>query len=492
VITTDHGDGTRVPDAPAYRSGVLCIDAVEISTTDGHYVALGLAQTPYRLAGRPRDVIEDVTRFGGFGIAAHPGSPKAALEWTDWEARFDGLEWLNADSEWRDELWTSLGGVLLTYALRPTETLAGLLDRPSGILRQWDRVAKTRHVIGLAGADAHARLGLRDSTEPYEDRTLARLPSYEASFRTFSNQVILDEPLTGDADSDARKLLDAIRRGRLFTSIDGAVTDGALEVKAVSGAAVARPGESIDSTSPVRIEVTLAAPPGTSIVVLRDGVPIHQGDTGAVTVDVGGEPAAYRVEAHLPEHMHAPKVPWLLTNPIYVNLRAAHAPSPAGAQPEPIERTGVEAVLWQTESSGDSRSVVRAGAENALALTWQLSLAGGPAVSQFAAMALPLDQQKRSQDRVIIRARADRHVRLSAQLRLAPQRGGLRWAKSFHVGPEFETIDVSFADFRPLGPMMAERPPLGDVEGLLIVADTLNTLPGTAAAVSFEGIWLAK
>src|SRR3712207_7318586 len=46
----------------------------------------------------------DVRRFGGFGFAAHPGSPKADLRWTDWEAPFDGLEWLNADSEWRDEL----------------------------------------------------------------------------------------------------------------------------------------------------------------------------------------------------------------------------------------------------------------------------------------------------------------------------------------------------------------------------------------------------
>src|ERR687897_1585598 len=39
VILTDHGDATREPDPPQYRAGVLCIDAVEISTTAGHYVA---------------------------------------------------------------------------------------------------------------------------------------------------------------------------------------------------------------------------------------------------------------------------------------------------------------------------------------------------------------------------------------------------------------------------------------------------------------------
>src|SRR4029078_3963676 len=28
VILTDHGDGTRAPDTPAYRRGGLCLDAV--------------------------------------------------------------------------------------------------------------------------------------------------------------------------------------------------------------------------------------------------------------------------------------------------------------------------------------------------------------------------------------------------------------------------------------------------------------------------------
>src|SRR5580765_1121732 len=76
VIVTDHGDGTRTPDLPDYRDGVLYIDAVEISTTNGHLVALGLPKAPYPLAGDGRDVLEDVHRLGGIAIAAHPESPK--------------------------------------------------------------------------------------------------------------------------------------------------------------------------------------------------------------------------------------------------------------------------------------------------------------------------------------------------------------------------------------------------------------------------------
>ena len=42
VIFTDHGDATRPPDPPVYIEGVLCLDGVEISTADGHYVACHL------------------------------------------------------------------------------------------------------------------------------------------------------------------------------------------------------------------------------------------------------------------------------------------------------------------------------------------------------------------------------------------------------------------------------------------------------------------
>ena len=128
IIVTDHGDGTRPPDPPNYRSGVLVIDAVELNTTGGHLVALGLPATPYPFAGEAADVIEDVHRLGGFGIAAHPDSPRPALRWTAWDAPIDGLEWINADSGWRDESRASLARAILGYGLRAPGALASLLD----------------------------------------------------------------------------------------------------------------------------------------------------------------------------------------------------------------------------------------------------------------------------------------------------------------------------------------------------------------------------
>jgi hypothetical protein len=169
VVVTDHGDATRMPDPPVYEQGVLVIDAVEVSTTGGHVVGIGLPQAPYPLAGEPRDVVEDIVRLGGFAIAAHPDSPKPSLRWSLWNSDgVGGLEWLNADSDWRDESRWSLLRALLSYPVRSREAVAMLFDRPDTTLRRWDELTRARKVVGVAVPDAHARLGVDGLGEPYD------------------------------------------------------------------------------------------------------------------------------------------------------------------------------------------------------------------------------------------------------------------------------------------------------------------------------------
>ena len=76
----------------------------EISTTGGHYIALDMPKAPYALGGEPRDVVDDVKRLGGFGIVAHPDSPKSDLQWRDWTAPFDAIEIINPDTSWRQQM----------------------------------------------------------------------------------------------------------------------------------------------------------------------------------------------------------------------------------------------------------------------------------------------------------------------------------------------------------------------------------------------------
>src|SRR5260370_13957630 len=90
---------------------------------------------PYPLAGEPRDVIEDVRRLGGFGIAAHPDSPKPQLRWTDWTAPFDAVELLNPDTSWRllaqSSSWRNdwrLAIGFLHYPFRAPEVITSLIQ----------------------------------------------------------------------------------------------------------------------------------------------------------------------------------------------------------------------------------------------------------------------------------------------------------------------------------------------------------------------------
>ncbi|MQA31633.1 MAG: hypothetical protein GEU82_17660, partial [Luteitalea sp.] len=223
VIFTDHGDATRAPDPPVYRAGVLCLDGVEISTTGGHYVAIGLPQAPYRLGGEPRDVVEDVRRLGGFGIAAHPDSPKPELQWGGWSAPFDGIELINPDSSWRAHAsspgWRpklGLARALTTFPFRGAETIARLLKDSPETVRRWAALTSERPVVGLAGVDAHARLELR-SGDPADNRFALPIPGYEASFRVLSVRVSVGEPLSGEPAADAKRLLDSLRSGRVYT-----------------------------------------------------------------------------------------------------------------------------------------------------------------------------------------------------------------------------------------------------------------------------------
>ena len=66
---------------------MLVIDAVEISTNGGHYVALDMRAAPYPLGGEAVAVVEDVARLGGFGDSRAPRFGKGRAAWTRLDLR---------------------------------------------------------------------------------------------------------------------------------------------------------------------------------------------------------------------------------------------------------------------------------------------------------------------------------------------------------------------------------------------------------------------
>jgi hypothetical protein len=484
IIVTDHGDGTTPPDPPAYLSGVLCIDGVEISTNGGHYVALGMPPSPYPLGGDPAAVVEDVARLGGFGIAAHPDSPKASLAWTDWEAPIDGIEWLNTDSEWRDESRTTLAHVFLHYLVRPGPALASMLDRPVTTLKRWDELTKRRPVVALAAHDAHGGIGRGLEESGARKRTLGTVPSYEASFRTFSDNVILDAPLSGDGAKDGRAVIDAIRHGRVFTVIDAIATPGLIDFRAWQGDIPKSSNMGVSwPTGPAAMSARIAMPAGAQVMLIdrgREYLGLRPPDY-ATGMDPG---ETIRIEVRLPGAPGSPPVPWLVSNPVYFLAPAPR--SSAAASDELVPLPGD--LGWHVEKDPDTNAADSRTTEK---VSLQYTLAAGARRSQFAALAADLKGGLPGLRQLMFSGSSTGPSRVSVQLRYA-QRGGERWGSSVYLDSNDREVSLPLDRMRPLDRQTGPAPDAATASSLLFVIDLTNAKPGDSNSFTISKVGFSR
>lgn len=504
IILTDHGDGTRQPDPPQYRSGVLCIDAVEISTSGGHYIAIGLGQTPFPLGGEARGVIEDVARWGGFGVVAHPDSNKPSLQWHEWDAPFEAMEWLNADTEWRDESRGHLARALAGYPLRPVETLGSLLDRPDNTLARWDALTGRRRVVALAGADAHARIAWRDDeASGYRRGWFVRMPSYDASFRMFALRVNLERPLSGRAGADAEQLMSALKAGHVYTGIDAIASPVALEFTASSadpgafgaqagpdlradgGQQTAAQGDVLHTEDPVTFRARVNAPTGGVIVLRKDGRILTQHPVPALAFESTAGNGAYRVEVYLSNAAGQPMIPWIVSNPIYVQPAGWGAPAPA-KHSIATDSWGIQGGPWHVEKDAGSSGQVTAQDPPNGPVEFSYRLAGGTRAGQYAALGLATGNALRGHSRISFRARGSRPMRISVQARRPA--AGERWQRSVYLDEQPRDIIIPFSEMRPVAPNSAPRFDPSQIDTLLFVADTANTRPDSEGSFVLTGL----
>jgi hypothetical protein len=502
LVFTDHGDATRASDPPTYRHGVLCIDAVEISTSGGHYLALDMPAAPYPLAGEPRDVVEDVARLGGFGAPAHPDSPKPELRWREWSAPFPALEIINPDTGWRSRALSDgwrpklrLLERLFSYPFRPGESIASFVSASPENLARWEMFTRQRTVVALAGADAHAKLAVK-SSEPGDNRFSIALPSYEASFETLSVHVHPDAPLStspgapGDAAADAAAILHGIRNGHLHIVVDGLASPASFSFTAESAGKTAGEGDTIadpGTGGSITLHVKSNAPSTFTTTVWQGSQVLKLTAQPTFDMSVPDAPAVYRVEIRTSD----PGEPvWLISNPIYV--RGSVSEKFVTGRPPATQTTSIlegrTATAWRVEHDPSSMATLdtlasRSKADGpALRMEYQLAAVRTP--QTYAALLTNLPDGMGSNTRVAFTAHADRPMRLSVQLRTGlPGMPEERWQRSVYL----DTVDrehvVYFDDLTPIGDPRTWRPALNEIRYVLFVVDTTNTKPGASGQV---------
>jgi hypothetical protein len=501
VVFTDHGTGARTPDSPVYRSGVLCLDAVEISTTGGHYLAIGLPPVPYPLGGEARDVVEDVRRLGGVGIAAHPDSPRADLQWADWSLPVDGIEILNLDTMWRRYVfmpgWAPkqrLLQALLAYPIRSHEAIGNLLTVTEENASHYAELTRRQSAVALVSVDAHSKVALRD-VDPGDNRWALPFPGYETVFRTLQVRLTPERPLTGDAPADAVLVIDALRAGRLYGANTALAAPPSFEFTADGSSGTVGQGGVLPAGRPATLHVRSNAPAGFETVVLRGTEVVATTRERTLDVDVDGEAAEYRVEIRAADRSGSPV--WIVSNPIYVRQQSGHAAPRAGeptAGPEsrqriPLFGPGVSA-SWRVESDPESRAsfvVDSAGVSPVLRLDY--ALAPGAPRNQFAALVIDVPDEAATAERLAMRMRSNHPARVSVQARAAvSESSDERWVRSVYLDETWREVTIDFDDMRPLGATRTPVPPPGAIHSLVFALEPTNTAPGTAGVIEVE--WL--
>jgi len=480
LVLTDHGDATRRPDPPAYTNDVLVIDAVEISTNGGHYIALDMPTAPYPLGGEAGAVVEDVARLGGFGIAAHPDSAKPDLRWSDRAAPVDGLEWLNLDSEWRDEPRRRLARAAIDYTVRSAPALASILDRPTAALARWDSQTMERRVVGLAGHDAHGGIGEEGSGGGRSN--LVRVPSYESSFRTFALRAVVASELSGSAAEDARLILDALRESRVFSAIDAVARPAFIDFRAAAGGGEAVMGQVLPFAADASVTVRSTLPDGGRIILLRDGQEVAQSFSGELR-EPARVPGTYRVEVTAPGAPGTPPVPWIVSNPIYLKELMPEPQPPAPtyssvanvSDPGTVEKDPGSLVALST---ADGRRVV------------EFTLAAGQRASQYVAIALTLPPTTPSFDALTFKGRSSAPMRVSVQFRF-DSAGGARWGRSIYLDHEAGRVTVPLASLVPVDDRSVAPPPSA-ASSILFVVDLTNARPGQSGRFEISEVALSK
>jgi hypothetical protein len=333
LAVTDHNVAmSRAAVEAADPPEFAVIDGEEVSTSSGHYLALGITDAWQRGKSYDARSLMAATRAAGaVNFIAHPYGLRE--KWRDWSVSdYDGMEIFNDDAIWRKNTIFDLFNAFILYPVDSRLALLRLARTPHENLAKWDELQQTRPVAGICGSDAHAAI----STSGH---IIARFPGYLAVFSLIREHALLTPtPATDAGQTSASAILTALKNGNSFCSVDAlypadgftesvtaktaAGSNSVLPVDAVGAKPItAGPGNSIAFTPGAIFHVRVPdGAPNPQLRILRDGKEIARAQSNSLDLPLTG-PGLYRAEAYLRQPgltgWHRWTL-WIVPNPVRV------------------------------------------------------------------------------------------------------------------------------------------------------------------------------
>jgi hypothetical protein len=319
LAVTDHNLAeSQAEVAAADPPEFAVIDGEEVSTSSGHFLALGISSRWLRGSSYDaRSLMASTRQAGAVNFIAHPYGLKD--RWGDWSVKdFDGMEIWNDDAIWRHNSVLTILTSLILYPVNPRLALVRLASTPRQNLAKWDELLEQRPIAGICGSDAHASLRVND-------RQIARFPSYLSVFSLIRQHVLLDAEGSADnGQTSVDSLLTALKNGNAFCAVDALYPADGFTQKVITAGRTAGPGQSILWSQGAVLHVSVPAGADRPIVrVLRDGREIAKRETHVLDLPLPG-PGQYRTEAYLRQPgltgWHRQTL-WIFANPVHVSIQ---------------------------------------------------------------------------------------------------------------------------------------------------------------------------
>ncbi len=312
AVLTDHFRLDALAEAgQRYHDTLLFIVGEEVSPRYNHYLALGIQKpiVTWKSDNHPQRVIDAVNAQGGFGFISHPdhaGAPlfgSRAYPWIDWSVQgYAGMGIWDLMSDWQRSLASPWSALCAFF--RPSHALRGPLPKT---IERWDALTQKGHCVAIGEIDNHGNqrsfFGISKRIFPFE-----------FAFRTIRTHVLLEKPLTRDAKTDEQMVLDALKRGQSYVSLDYWNDPTGFSFSVLHDSAQAWPGGEITRQKETILEAKLPQP--GKLLLYRDGRLIKEDHhRSALQWDVT-MPGVYRIEAQ--QMVSGNWKPWIYSNPIWV------------------------------------------------------------------------------------------------------------------------------------------------------------------------------